>query len=130
MSGVRRNNRVASMIQSEIGRILVREIADPQVQGISVTEVKVAADLSSATIYYHPGFSERPGPEHEKQIERGLQRALPFFRRSLGRSLNLRLVPELIFERDTHTENLTRLLGLIADVSPKDSEGSSKGAAK
>jgi ribosome-binding factor A len=121
MANVRRNNRVASLIQAELARLIVREIADPQVQGISITDVEITADLKLAKIYFHPGFG------NEKEIDRGIQRALPFFRRTLARNLNLRQVPELRFERDTHTENLNRILGLLDEVAKDDDPA--KGAA-
>jgi len=108
----RRHNRVAAQIQSEIAGLILRDIADPQVQGISITEVELTGDLKNATVYYHPGFGG-----NLKEIEKGIARALPFFRRSLARALSMRQVPELRFEVDTHTEKLNHILGLLDEVS-------------
>jgi ribosome-binding factor A len=123
MANIRRNNRVASLIQSEIARLLVREIADPQLQGISITEVTISKDMMSAKVFFHPGMGNL------KEIEKGIQRALPFFRRTLARNLNLRQVPELTFEQDTHTDELNRILGLLEKVAGNDPDsGAAQGA--
>ncbi len=107
----RRHSRVAAQIQSEIANLILRDIADPQVQGISITEVELTGDLQQATVYYHPGLGV------QKEIDKGIARALPFFRRNLARNLSMRQVPELRFAVDTHTEKLNHILGLLDDVA-------------
>ncbi len=117
MASPRRNNRVASLIQAEIARLIVGEIADPQLQGITITDVVLSSDLKYAKVFFHPGFGDA------KEIEKGILRALPFFRRAIGRNLSLRQVPELKFEVDTHTDGLNAILGLLEKVAVDPATG-------
>ncbi len=121
MASPRRNNRVASLIQSEIARLLVEDIADPQVRGITITEVELSSDLKHAKVFFHPGFGDI------KEIGKGIVRALPFFRRVIGRNLSLRQVPELVFEVDTHTDELNNILGLLERVGSADPSSGAAG---
>jgi len=113
----RRTQRVASLIRGELARVLLEEIADPALSTIHVNEVELSNDLKHARVFFSPGESQLK----EKDLQRGLQRALPFFRRKLGDNLDLRYVPELEFEEDKHGDTVNRVFTLLRDAK---SEGS------
>lgn len=88
----------------DIQRVLaakLREIKDPRVQQgmISVTRVETTGDLRYAKVWLSV-----LGMENEKEFRRGLKSAGGWLRHELGQSLELRYVPELVFEIDRSIE--------------------------
>jgi ribosome-binding factor A len=102
---------VASLIRSELARLLIEEISDPRLKEVVITEVELSKDLKHARVLFAKGEANL------KEVDRGLHRAIPFFRRKLGDNLQLRFVPELDFQVDTHGDSLNRLLHLFDDVA-------------
>lgn len=76
---------------------LLRSIKDPRVnQGlISITRTETTGDLRYCTVYLSVY-----GLENEKDMKRGLKSASGWLRRELGKKLDLRYTPELIFQLD------------------------------
>ena len=87
-------------IQLVISKLL-REIKDPRVQQgmISVTRVETTGDLKYCKIWLSV-----MGLQNEKDFKKGIKSASGWLRRELGRSLQLRNTPELIFELDHSIE--------------------------
>ncbi len=110
-SSSHRVQRVASLIRSEISRLLVSEIADPRLRHIIITNVEVTKDLRYARIQF-----ESIDGAAEKEIMKGLGKAGHFLRKKLGANLDLRYVPELRFESDKHGSQLDRVLSLLDEV--------------
>lgn len=108
-----RTAKVANLIREELSRVLIEEVSDPRLQGITVREVVLTKDLKRARILY--GALQ----EHsEASIRAGWKQAGPFFRRRLGEGLKLRYVPELLFERDTKAEELAHLYHVLDGIKP------------
>jgi ribosome-binding factor A len=122
MSSSRRTQRMASLIRSELARILIEEIADPALSGLSVTEVELSADLKHARVFFHP-----PERKAHKEIAKGLHRALPFFKKKLGDNLQLRYIPTIEFTHDTHAENVARVFSLIDEIHQPSPETAPEG---
>lgn len=102
--------RTTEDIRRELSAIQ-RELKDPRVQGmlLSIVRVEVTNDLSYCTVY----VSAMEGMEKAKQAVKGLHSASGFIRRELGRRLQLRHVPELIFKATDSIEysaNISRIL--------------------
>ena len=108
-------------INEDIQRVLaslLRDIKDPRVkQGmISVTGVSTTGDLRYAKAYLSVY-----GLQSEKEFKKGLKSAAGYLRRELGRALNLRYTPELIFELDNSIERGARINTLLNDLEiPED----------
>jgi len=110
--GFRRADRVADLIKTELSDILLRQINDPQVRGITVTGVTVTDDLRQARVFF-----VRMGENTcSDETMRGLDRAAGFLRRELGKRLRLRYVPELTFIFDTSFEYGDRINRLLAEI--------------
>ena len=82
MSGTRRTSRMASLIRSELARVLIEEVSDPSLREVVITEVELSRDLKNARVYFAP-LSGRDRT-NLKEVDRGLHRALPFLKRKLG----------------------------------------------
>ncbi len=50
--GTRRQQKVAELIQAEIGKILLRKLKDPRLGFLTITGVKMSPDLKHARVYF------------------------------------------------------------------------------
>jgi ribosome-binding factor A len=118
--GERRLERVGHLVQAELARLLQRSVKDPRLAAVTITAVRMTADLRHARVYFRT-FS--PAAEHAA-TQRGLERAAPFLRGEVGRALGMRAVPELHFEYDETLETARRLEELLSGeaAAPKRSE--------
>jgi ribosome-binding factor A len=109
---MRRPEQLAEVIREEVSQIVGYEMADPRVEGVTVTDVRVSENLRDASVYV-----TAVGTEEEKVTAmRALQSAAPYVRRQLGILLNLRYTPELHFVRDTVEEAAARVEALLSTI--------------
>ena len=105
-----------------LSRLLPR-VKDPRVQQgglMSITRAEVTGDLRYCKVYVSV-----LGELNEKDFRRGLKSAAPWLRRELGRSLDLRYTPELIFELDKSIEHGAHMSALIDALEiPKEEDAS------
>jgi ribosome-binding factor A len=104
-----RTQHIEAEIQRVLAALIAREVKDPRVGNVTVTAVSMAADKSSARIFFTPFASSNP-PE---QVRIGLTHAAGYLRGELGRRLGLRHAPRLEFVFDQSVEGAERLTRLI-----------------
>jgi len=107
-----RRDRVAHLIRSELAALLLREARDPRLQAVTITDVRITADLRLARIQFRTLTPEATPSE----AQAALRRATPFLRGALGRALGMRVTPELRFEYDTTPDSARRMDALLDDV--------------
>lgn len=113
----KRTDRIAEMIQRKLAQIIPQEVKDPRLKGfITISAVKVAADLGHAKVYF------TIFDEDKKLAVNILNAAASYLRSALARSITLRTVPQLHFIYDESIEYGERLSRLIDDVNPPNSE--------
>src|SRR2546422_11440998 len=113
----RRRERVAHLVQAELARVLLREAKDPRLREVTVTGVRMTADLRLARVYVR---TLGGAPAREPAL-RALVRATPFLRGEIGHALGMRGVPELRLEEDATPRPGRRLrprLGEAARARP------------
>ncbi len=115
MAGRYRSEQLNELFRRELSRLLLTEIKDPRVLGVTVNDVHVTRDLSYATVYVTVDASE----DTEDAIE-GLERAAGFIRRELGKGLHLRKIPEFRFVNDTTREHASRIEDLLRQAREAD----------
>lgn len=109
----KRTDRIAEMIQRKLSQIIPQEVKDPRLNGfVTISAVKVAADLGHAKIYF------TVLNEDKKLAVSILNAAASYLRSALARSITLRTVPQLHFIYDESIEYGQRLSRLIDDVNP------------
>jgi len=111
----RRTHRMASLVRAELARLLLEEVSDPSLKDILITDVQISKDLKDAHVFFSP--QGELSAKQEKEAKKGFERASSFFRRKIGENLDVRYVPALKFERDTHGQNVSRLLHLFDEVN-------------
>ncbi len=110
-----RLQRVADRIRQEISDMLIREINDPRLKLISVTDVKVDKELAFADVY----VSAVEGHTRSAEILAGLESASGFLRRSLASRIELRVFPRLRFHWDPTPEHADHIEKVLANLREK-----------
>jgi ribosome-binding factor A len=113
-SGIRLQ-RIADRIREELSEVLIREINDPRLQQIYVTDVKVDRELAYADVY----VSAVEGTSRSADVLAGLESASGFLRRTLAARVELRAFPRLRFHWDVTPENADRLEKILAELRKK-----------
>jgi ribosome-binding factor A len=111
-----RPDRLGDQIRSEISELLSREVHDPGVGFVTVTRVRVTADLQIAQVYY----TTLAADEARKNTARALKRVTPFLRRHLAARLRLRRVPEIEFRFDQSVEQHARIEQLLQEIHQEE----------
>jgi ribosome-binding factor A len=119
MAEAQRKRRIEAEIQRVLSELIAREVKDPRVGNVTITAVTVAADVSTARVYFTPFASLNP---HE-EVRIGLTHAGGFLRGEVGRRLRLRHAPRLEFIFDDTADKASKLTGLIERAVKDDREG-------
>lgn len=112
-SGIRLQ-RIADRIRQELSELLIREINDPRLKRVFVTDVKVDRELAFADIF----VSAVEGAARAQEILTGLENAGGFLRRTLAGRVELRVFPRLRFHWDAtpeHADHIERLLAQLRE---------------
>ncbi len=113
-SGIRLQ-RIADRIRQELSEMLIRELSDPRLHMIHVTDVRVDRELAYADIY----VSAVEGQERSKEILAGLESASGFIRRTLVGRVELRVFPRLRFHWDPTPEHADHIEQVLAELRKK-----------
>jgi ribosome-binding factor A len=109
-----RAKRVGQQIQRALSELIRRELRDPRLGMITLTDVRMSPDLGYAKVYYSVLGAD---PHLAQEI---LTQAAEFLRGPLGRALGIRHSPELRFIQDELIESGARLSALINEAVKKD----------
>lgn len=111
----RRIERLNEQLKREIAVLVSTGLRDPRIGAVTITAVRTTPDLNLARV-----LVRLTGSDAEKaEALSGLDRAAPFLRRSLGRELRIRRVPELEFVEDQSIERAARIEELLSEVRPE-----------
>ena len=88
----RRPERVAEAVLRELSALLVRDLRDPRLRGITLTAVKMDDDLRHGRVY----FSHLEGSVRASAAIAGFKSASGFIRREIGKSLAFATPPSWI----------------------------------
>jgi ribosome-binding factor A len=110
-----RLQRIADRIRQVLSEMIIRDVQDPRLSGISITDVKVDRELAFADIY----VSAIEGHERSKEVLDGLNHASGYFRASLASKIELRVFPRIRFHWDPTPENADHIERLLASIREK-----------
>ena len=108
-----RTDRIDELLRQEIGQIIERDIADPRIGFVTVTDVETAPDLRHARVWVSVIGNEA----ERNETVAALGRAMPFVRRELGTRLRLKRIPEFHVRLDDSAERGTRVLQLLHELA-------------
>lgn len=111
-----RQERTAEQIQIILSELFLKEVSDPRLAGITVTEVLIDRELQHANVYVNAlGDDER-----EKEVMDGLNSASGFLRSQIAQRLDLRSAPVVHYHWDPrlrYAEEVNDLLDSL-DIRP------------
>ncbi len=117
MADSRRADRVAESIRSEVATFLAEGAKDPRIRAfVTVTGVDVTRDLRQARV-----FVSLMGADADRASTLdGLAHLAPHLRSLIGKSLRLRVAPEIEFRVDESIARAARIDSLLAQARESD----------
>lgn len=107
-----RLNRINEELKKEISQIISFELKNPDATGlISVTKAKITPDLKYAKVY----VSILNSKNEQKTIE-AIQSSAGFIRSLIAKRINLRITPELVFEKDDSMEYGMKIEEILKEI--------------
>lgn len=95
--------------------MLIRELSDPRLKQIFVTDVKIDRELTVADVY----VSAIEGSSRAAEILAGLESASGFIRKNLSARVEVRAFPRLRFHWDPTPENADHIEKILAGLREK-----------
>jgi len=108
----RSNLRLAEIIRQRAAHVILFELKDPRMGFVTITDVKLSADLATATIHWSV-----LGSDGEKsKTTHALEHARLFVQRRVAEGLRTRIAPEIVFEYDESVEGSIRMGTLLKQL--------------
>jgi ribosome-binding factor A len=108
--------RITDLVRQHVCDLLEREINDPRVQGVTVTDVEVTQDTKYATVFY----SVIGDDARKTEVRDGLRSAAGWISRELGKRLRTRNSPHVKFQFDVSLERGDRMSQLLDEIKAAD----------
>lgn len=115
MSNIRAH-RLSEEMKKELSEIIMRDLKDPRIKFVTITDVDVTGDLQQATVF----FTVLGDEKEKKETHEGLTTAQGFIRSEIGKRIRLRKVPEITFEYDESVEYGNRIESLLQDLNKEE----------
>ena len=104
-----KQERAAQLIHEIVSELLMYEVTDPALQGVTVTGVKVDREIEYADVYVH-------SLDDADEVMAGMERAAGFLRRELAARTRFRRTPVLHFHWDVSIDRGERIDSLLASL--------------
>ena len=108
-----RNLRIAAQIRRDLAELIPREVRDPRVLLVTITDVELTPDYAHAKIYFTTLRDDAEGAREVLQEKAGWLHSLLFKR------LQIHTVPTLHFIHDTTVKSAAELSQLIDEANAK-----------
>lgn len=113
-----RVSRVGEQIKKELSQIVQQGLKDPRIGFVTITAVEMSGDLSIAKVY----ISVFGSTEQKQDSLHGLEKAKGFLRSEIGRRIQMRHTPELVFVMDESLEHHAHISKLLNEVNTQEQE--------
>ena len=107
-----KQERMSERIHQILSQLLLREVSDPRLRDITITEVALDPELMVAKVY----VSAMGDEQRETEVMQGLRRAGGYLRREVGRRIRLRNTPELLFYWDHTLAYADRINSILSNL--------------
>ncbi len=115
-----RQQRAAEQIHYIFSELFRRELSDPRLAGVTVTEVTIDRELEHADVYVNALGDE----SRQDEVVRALTGAAGYLRRELSHRARLRKAPQLHFHWDprlAYAQEVDEILNSL-DIPPAEDE--------
>lgn len=111
-----RVRKIQEFIKQEVSNIILRELKDPRLGFVTITDAKITGDLREATVF----VSLYGNDEEKKGTMEALKSANGYIRSEVGKRLGIRYSPQIEFKEDTSIEYGAKIDKLLRDIEKKD----------
>ena len=116
MADEARVRKVQERILQTVASMIGRDVKDPRLELVTITDVRVTGDLQHASVFY----TVLGDDEQREKAARAFASAQGLFRSRVGKVLGLRLTPTLEFIPDALPESAAALEDALAKAKAKD----------
>jgi ribosome-binding factor A len=102
--------RMGGRIRKILSELILREVADPRLHSLTITDVELDPELMYARVHVNALGEE----DRQDEVMLALEHAKGFLRREVGKRVRLRKTPELFFEWDASLERSERINRLLS----------------
>ncbi len=114
--------RIAELIQRVVATALEKDIHDPRLRNVTITEVRVTNDMQQARIYWTIYGDEGREDGQKKRATQALRQAQGHLRSMVGRKAGLRLTPQLFFIFDSLQGSAAQVDDVLVVARKRDEE--------
>ena len=107
-----RRERLGDQLHADLADLILHKLRDPRLGFVTITEVRMSPDLKHARVY----VSVYGDAEQREESLKALRSARGFLKLQIGRRMQLRYVPELVFVADDTLERGARIEALLEDA--------------
>ena len=107
-----RQEKIRELLKEEVADILRKEMKDPRLGFITVTDAEITADLRHAKVFVSIMGSDEVRAENMKL----LKNAGHFIRQSVGKRIRMKTLPEIEFKLDTSVDQAIHMLELLEQI--------------
>lgn len=122
MADAPRARKLAKRIAQIVASALEHEVKDPRLARVTITDVKITADLHDATVYYTALGDKLDAAPDFQGVAQALESAKGVLRSRVGAGTGVRFTPTLTFQADTVPEDAKHIEDLIARAQAADEE--------
>jgi ribosome-binding factor A len=112
--------RMAKRIQQIVATAIERQIKDPRLEFVTITDARVTGDLHDATVFYTVRGKTVDAEPDTATVEAALAKATGQLRKIVGDQLSVRFTPTLSFSLDTVPEASAHFEELLARAKAQD----------
>lgn len=113
-----RDKKVAEEIRREVSQILYFELSDPRLAGVTITGVKMTADLRMARVFFAlPDMETR-----REEAQKALDHSCNYVRRLLADRILIKFLPQIQFIYDESFEIEKKLKELFPETHASEGE--------
>jgi ribosome-binding factor A len=114
----RRTERIAHLIQREIGDVILKELTDVRIGFVTISRVEVTTDLAFAKVF----ISVLGSDKEKRDSMAGLSHSSSYLRTHLSKVLKMRTVPRLTFVEDKNLDHGFRINQILNDIKHEKTE--------
>lgn len=112
--------RIREQLKAEVADIIRRQLRDPRLGFVTITDAEISADLRHARVF----FSVLGNEQAVADTTEALTSAAGFIRGEFGHRVTLKFTPEITFHYDATVHRAARIEELFAEIERERTESS------
>ncbi len=113
-----RLKRLSEVVKQRASEVILLELKDPRIGFVTVTRVKLARDLTMATVFW----SIIGSPGDRSKAAHALEDARGFIQRAVARAMQTRVTPRLTIQYDPSLERAQKVFEILARLKRERAE--------